>query len=81
MSDTESEESIWEEVEIQMNTVLQCNEEALSSLHRIQNSLSSIIYFIEQGRTRTFDEVLEELAGSSPFLPRLLDQLHQGELS
>ena len=58
--DTECKE--WGELEIQIQQMIQGQEEAIASLERIQEALSSEIYLIQDGVSRSFEEVLDELS-------------------
>ena len=50
--DTECKE--WGELEIQIQQMIQGQEEAIASLERIQEALSSEIYLIQDGVSRSF---------------------------
>ena len=89
MSDSESDAesfdaSIWEELELQMNQILQCNEEALSSLHRVHDILESTIMIQYQDREQELEAVIDEIDASSAnvtaFWSSLLQRLEEGQL-
>ena len=64
-SDSEIEYEEWGELEIQIQQMIQGQEEAIASLERIQEALSSEIYLIQDGVSRSFEEVLDELTEQS----------------
>ena len=89
MSDSESDAesfdaSIWEELELQMNQILQCNEEALSSLHRVHDILESTIMIRYQDREQELEAVIDEIDASSAnvtaFWSSLRQRLEEGQL-
>jgi len=67
MMDTESDtESVWDtewgELEAQIQLLVQSHEEVIASLERIQESLSTEIYLIQDGVSHSFEKVLDELS-------------------
>ena len=58
--DTECKE--WSELEAQIQQLAQSHESAIASLERIQEALSTEIYLIQDGVSRSFEEVLDELS-------------------
>ena len=58
--DTECKE--WSELEAQIQLLAQSHEEVVASLERIQEALSTEIYLIQDGVSRSFEEVLDELS-------------------
>jgi len=84
-SDAESwDASIWEELELQMNQILQSNEEALSSLHRVHDILESTITITHQGREQELEAAIDDIYESSDdittFWSTLLQRLEEGQL-
>ena len=69
-SDTESDtESVWDteckewgELEMQIQQLVQSHEEVVASLERIQEALSMEIQITQDGVSRDFEVVLDELA-------------------
>ena len=61
-TESESEYEEWGELEAQIQQLVQSHEEAVASLERIQEALSSEIYLIQDGVSRSFEEVLDELS-------------------
>ena len=61
--DTECKE--WAELEIQIQQMIQTHEEAITSLERIQEALSTEIQMKQDGVSRSLEEVLDELSEQS----------------
>jgi hypothetical protein len=81
-SDTECKE--WEELETQIQQLAQSHEDAIASLERIQEALSSEIRMTHDGDTRDLDVVLDELHEAThdgTFWRSLLEVLERSELS
>jgi predicted nucleic acid-binding Zn-ribbon protein len=88
MSDTESDtESVWEEwgeLEMQIQQLVQSHEKVVASLERIQEALSTEIQITQDGVSRDFEVVLDELHEATRegmFWKPLLEMLEKGELS
>jgi hypothetical protein len=80
-SDTEWEE--WGELEIQIQQLVQSHEEAVTSLERIQEALSTEIQITYNEDTRDFEVVLDELHEAThegTFWKPLLEMLEKSEL-
>ena len=80
-TDTECEE--WGELEMQIQQLIQSHEEAVASLERIQEALSTEIQIEQDGDTRDFEVVLDELHAATNegvFWKPLLEMLEKSEL-
>ena len=79
--DTECKE--WGELETQIQQLAQSHEDAIASLERIQEALSTEIQITQDGDTRNFEEVLDELhevTYKGTFWKSLLEVLEKSEL-
>jgi len=79
--DTECKE--WGELETQIQQLAQSHEDAIASLERIQEALSTEIQITQDGDTRNFEEVLDELhevTHKGTFWKSLLEVLEKSEL-
>jgi len=79
--DTQCKE--WEELETQIQQLAQSHEDAVASLERIQEALSTEIRITQDGDTRDFEEVLDELHAEThkgTFWKSLLEVLERSEL-
>ena len=79
--DTECKE--WGELETQIQQLAQSHEDAIASLERIQEALSTEIQITQDGDTRYFEEVLDELhevTHKGTFWKSLLEVLEKSEL-
>ena len=64
-SDSEIEYEEWEELEIQIQQMIHGHEEIIASLERIQEALSTEIQMKQDGVSRDFEVVLDELSEQS----------------
>jgi DNA repair ATPase RecN len=64
----------WNELETQFHTILQCNEDALSSLQHIQSDLSSI-QIMHNGTPCELEEIINQLHQQSMDAPSFWSQL------
>jgi hypothetical protein len=79
---TECEE--WGELEMQIQQMIQSQEEAIASLERIQEALSTEIHITQNGVSRSFEVVLDELAElaeqSEPFWLQVQKMIENADL-
>jgi hypothetical protein len=82
-SETESVWEEWGELEMQIQQLAQSHEDAIASLERIQEALSTEIRMTQDGDIRNFEEVLDELhtvTHEGTFWRSLLEVLERSEL-
>jgi hypothetical protein len=82
-SDSEIEYEEWGELEMQIQQLIQSHAEAVASLERIQEALSTEIQIKQDDVSRDFEEVLDELHAAThegTFWKPLLEMLERSEL-